>query len=47
MCMTAYNKHIEWFQNLKYQIFRKRNMNYDNDEGYCKNYLSVWMYSSA
>jgi hypothetical protein len=36
MCLATYNKHIEWFQDLKYQIFRNFRMNYDKDEGYCK-----------
>jgi hypothetical protein len=47
MCMATYKKHIEWFQELKYQTFRKRKMNYVNDEGYCKDYLSVWLYSNV
>jgi hypothetical protein len=43
MRVGSCNKHIDRFQDLKYQISRKSKMNYDNDEGYCKKYLSVWL----
>jgi hypothetical protein len=45
--MATCYKHIKWFEDIKCQILRNPKMDYDNDERFCKNYLSVWLYPSV